>query len=57
MNAIRNGMYREAVFETKSPMDVGLCTYEELEKVLNKNRKKKSKNKHFIQSSCSNFYK
>ena len=45
VNAIRNGMYREAVFETKSPMDVGLCTYEELEKVLNKSRKKKSKNK------------
>ena len=43
VNAIRNGTYREAVLETKSPMDVGLCTYEELEKVLNKIRKKKLK--------------
>ena len=40
VNAIRNGVYREAVLDTKSPMDVGLCTYEELEKVLNKSRKK-----------------
>ena len=40
VNSIRNGTYREAVLETKSPMDVGLCTYEELEKVLNKFRKK-----------------
>ena len=37
---IRNGTYREAILETKSPMDVGLCSYEELEKVLNKSRKK-----------------
>ena len=43
VNAIRNGVYREAVLDTKSPMDVGLCTYEELEKVLNKSRKKSSK--------------
>ena len=40
VNAIRNGIYREAVLETKSPMDIGLCTYEELEKILNKGRKK-----------------
>tara|TARA_B100001123_G_C15121991_1_gene951738 strand:- start:253 stop:789 length:537 start_codon:yes stop_codon:yes gene_type:complete len=40
VNAIRNGTYREAILETKSPMDVGLCTYEELENVLNKSRKK-----------------
>ena len=45
VNAIRTGTYREAVLETKSPMDVGLCTYDELEKVLNKSRKKSSKNK------------
>ena len=45
VNAIRNGVYREAILETKSPMDVGLCTYEELEKALNKSRKKKLKNK------------
>ena len=40
VNAIRNGVYREAILETKSPMDIGLCTFEELEKVLNKSRKK-----------------
>tara|TARA_Y100000590_G_scaffold414746_1_gene511901 strand:- start:88 stop:633 length:546 start_codon:yes stop_codon:yes gene_type:complete len=45
VNAIRNGTYREAVLETKSPMDVGLCTYEELERVLNKSRKKKIQDK------------
>ena len=38
--AIRNGTYREAILEPKSPMDVGLCTYEELEKILNKSKKK-----------------
>ena len=38
--AIQNGTYREAVLETKSPMDIGLCSYEELEKSLNKARKK-----------------
>ena len=45
VNAIRNGTYREAIFETKNPMDVGLCTYEELEKALNKTIKKNLKNK------------
>ena len=44
VNAIRNGTYREAIFETKNPMDVGLCTYEEIEKALNKTRKKNLKN-------------
>ena len=44
VNAIRNGIYREAVLETKSPMDIGLCSYEELEKILNKSKKKKLKN-------------
>ena len=39
VNAIRNGTYREAVLETKSPMDIGLCSYEELERVLNRKRK------------------
>ena len=43
VDAIRNGTYREAVLETKSPMDVGLCTYETLEKALNKTRKKTTK--------------
>ena len=41
VDAIRNGTYREAVLEAKSPMDVGLCTYKDLEKTLNRQRKKK----------------
>ena len=40
VNAIRKGIYREAVLESKSPMDVGLCSYQELEKSLNRQRKK-----------------
>ena len=40
VNAIRNGTYREAILETKSPMDIGLCSYEDLEKNLNRTRKK-----------------
>tara|TARA_Y100000590_G_scaffold229917_1_gene259284 strand:- start:720 stop:1253 length:534 start_codon:yes stop_codon:yes gene_type:complete len=40
VDAIRNGTYREAVLESKSPMDVGLCSYKELEKSLNRSRKK-----------------
>ena len=39
VEAIRTGTYREAVLESKSPMDIGLCTYEELEKSLNRSRK------------------
>ena len=42
VDAIRKGTYRETILESKSPMDVGLCTYEELEKSLNKSRKKNS---------------
>ena len=42
VNAIRNGTYREAVLESKSPMDIGLCTYKELEKSLNRSRNKPS---------------
>ena len=30
VDAIRTGTYREAVLETKSPMDIGLCSFEEL---------------------------
>ena len=41
VEAIKNGTYREAVLETKSPMDVGLCTYKELERTLNRTRSKK----------------
>ena len=41
---IRNGTYREAVLETKSPMDIGLCSYLDLEKALNKSRNKKQEN-------------
>ena len=44
VEAIKNGTYREAVLETKSPMDIGLCTYEELEKSLNRSRKKITQN-------------
>jgi len=40
VDAIRTGTYREAVLETKSPMDVGLCSFEDLEKTINKSRKK-----------------
>ena len=40
VEAIRNGTYREAILDSKSPMDIGLCTYEELEKSLNRSRKK-----------------
>jgi len=41
VEAIRNGTYREAVLEAKSPMDVGLCTYKDLERTLNRTRIKK----------------
>ena len=44
VEAIRNGTYREAVLEAKSPMDVGLCTYKELERTLNRTRAKKEPN-------------
>ena len=42
VDAIRNGTYREAVLEAKSPMDVGLCTYKDLEKTLNRKRTNKN---------------
>ena len=41
VEAIRNGTYREAVLEAKSPMDVGLCSYKDLERTLNRTRTKK----------------
>ncbi len=44
VDAIRDGTYREAILESKSPMDVGLCSYKELEKSLNRSRKKVSEN-------------
>jgi len=40
VEAVRTGTYREAILESKSPMDIGLCSYEDLEKSLNKSRKK-----------------
>jgi len=43
VDAIKNGTYREAVLESKSPMDIGLCTYLELEKALNRARNKKDR--------------
>ena len=42
VESIKNGTYREAILETKSPMDVGLCTYKELEKTLNRKRSNES---------------
>jgi len=41
---IRNGTYREAILETKSPMDIGLCSYLDLEKALNRSKNKKQEN-------------
>ena len=41
VDAIRNGTYREAILEAKSPMDVGLCSYKDLERTLNRTRVKK----------------
>ena len=41
VEAIKNGTYREAVLEAKSPMDVGLCTYNDLERTLNRTRTKR----------------
>ena len=43
VDAIRNGTYREAILETKSPMDIGLCSYKDLEKALNRTKNKKEK--------------
>ena len=40
VEAVRTGTFREAILESKSPMDIGLCTYEDLEKSLNRSRKK-----------------
>ena len=42
VDAIRNGTYREVLLDSKSPMDVGLCSYKELERSLNKSKKKVS---------------
>ena len=41
VESIKNGTYREAVIESKSPMDIGLCSYKDLEKALNRSRNKK----------------
>ena len=43
VEAIRNGTYREAVLEAKSPMDTGLCTYQDLEKALNRAKNKRDR--------------
>ena len=43
VEAIKKGTYREAITDAKSPMDVGLCTYEDLQKALDKSRRRKSK--------------
>lgn len=41
--AIKNGTFREAITEAKNPMDVGLCTYEDLQKALDKAKRKKER--------------
>ncbi len=43
VEAIKKGTYREAITDAKSPMDVGLCTYEDLQKAIDKSRRRKSK--------------
>ena len=43
IDSIRSGTYREAITEGKSPMDVGLCSYEDLKNAIEKNRRKKEK--------------
>ena len=43
VEAIKNGTYREAVLDAKSPMDSGLCTYLDLEKALNRTKNKKDR--------------
>jgi len=43
VNAIRQGIYREAINEGKNPVDVGLCSYEDLQKAIDKGRKRKEK--------------
>ena len=41
VDSIRNGTYRETINDGKSPMDVGLCTYDDLQKAVNKRKKSK----------------
>ena len=43
VEAIRNGTFREAILEAKSPMDTGLCTFQDLEKALNRAKNKKDR--------------
>ena len=43
VETIRNGTFREAILETKSPMDTGLCTFQDLEKALNRAKNKKDR--------------
>ena len=43
VETVRNGTYREAILETKSPMDTGLCSYQDLEKALNRAKNQKDK--------------
>ena len=43
VESISKGTYREAVLEAKSPMDTGLCSYQDLEKALNRAKNKKDK--------------
>ena len=40
IDAIRQGTYREPITETKNPVEVGLCSYEDIQKAIDKNIKK-----------------
>ena len=43
VNAIRNGRYREPINEGKNPVDIGLCSYEDVQKAIARNKRKKEK--------------
>ncbi len=51
VDAISQGTYREAVLESKSPMDIGLCSYKDLEKALNRSRNKNIIDNKIVDSS------
>ena len=51
VDAIRMGTYREAILESKSPMDIGLCSYQDLEKALNRSRNKTIVDNEIVDSS------
>ena len=40
IDAVRQGTYREPITEAKNPVEVGLCSYEDIQKAIDKNIKK-----------------